>query len=64
MYDGGHNFNILGILACISKVIFYYETYSLENMPFTFFKCWCLAWGTQVDGHPYDSVFLGASLYE
>jgi hypothetical protein len=50
--DGGYHFNILGILPCISEVIFYYETSALENMPFTLFKCQWLSWGTQVDGHP------------
>jgi hypothetical protein len=51
-YDGGYHFNILGILACVSEAIFDYETFDLETMPFTLFKCWWLSWGTQVDGHP------------
>jgi hypothetical protein len=51
-YGGGYHFNICGILTYISEVIFYYETYDLETMPFTLFKRWSLAWGIQIDGHP------------
>jgi len=45
-------------------VIFYYEKFYLEIIPFTLFKCWWLAWGTQVYGHPWDGVFLRDSFDE